>query len=274
MLKEKFTRIDFASVVAISGGTILALSAGEATSKDFLFDEILGLLNDNLVIAYSSIVGVLVFVTALYIERVAKIPVSSWTPFQSWIISVCSPAVGGACMGFTGMAVKAMSAALFHSDWKQLANYPFYIYFAISAVFVMGQVRYLNTGLRFYDAMGVVPVFEAAIILSNSMAGIVYFRDLREAPDGKKVMFAAGALLAIVGVNIQLLKPRKLPIDQQGKGAAAVSDEEASDDVPLLGTSDPVSMLRDVAVEGMHMVGGGGSKSARRRTSSQVIEMK
>ena len=112
-------------------------------------------------------------------------------------------------MGFTGYAAKALSAAIFHADWDQLAAAPFYVYLAIAGIAVSGQVRYLNKALHSFDAMSVVPVFQGAIILSNSLAGIVYYRDLRDESAGRKFAFAVGALATIGGVNILLLKARK-----------------------------------------------------------------
>lgn len=89
-----------------------------------------------------------------------------------------------------------------------------------------GQVRYLNKGLQFFDAMSVVPVFEAAIILSNSVAGIVYYRDLRDQSTGKKLAFAAGALMSIAGVNILLLKARHVGTPPHGgEGKEGAGDE-------------------------------------------------
>lgn len=106
ILKEKFTRIDAASVAIISAGTVLALSASEPTSKDFTLDEIVALLQDSMVYAYSTIAGVTIIVTTLTIERLTRRAPETWTRWQAFLVAVVSPAVGGLCMGFTGYAAK------------------------------------------------------------------------------------------------------------------------------------------------------------------------
>jgi drug/metabolite transporter superfamily protein YnfA len=102
VLKEKFTRVDAIAVLVIASGTVIALSASAAESKDFTLAQILALLDDTAVYVYSSVVGVVILLSALYIERTSKVPVEHWNGFQKWIMAVGSPMVGGLCMGFTG----------------------------------------------------------------------------------------------------------------------------------------------------------------------------
>lgn len=111
ILKEKFTRIDAASVAIICVGTVLALSASEATSKDFTLDEIVGLLDDDMVYAYCSIVGAVIVATTLAIERITRRDPSGWTRAEAFSVAVVSPAVGGLCMGFTGYSAKVRAMA-------------------------------------------------------------------------------------------------------------------------------------------------------------------
>jgi hypothetical protein len=205
-------------------------------------------------------------------------------------------------------AAKAISATLFHGDWGQFADYPIYLYFLIGGVAVSGQVRYLNKGLQFFDAMSVVPVFEAAIILSNSVAGIVYYRDLRDQSTGKKLAFAAGALMSIAGVNILLLKARHVGaggahgggegkegggVGAEGAPAGAGDEDEYDDDgsspvaqpherwsarlvsdeqipIPLVGVSTSLveEIIQIVQGESGLAPGGSSSSSARGRGAS------
>lgn len=171
------------------------------------------------------------------------------------------------------MQSQAISATLSLEDWGQFKHFPIYGYFLLGGIAVSGQVRYLNKGLAFFDAISVVPVFEAAIILSNSLAGITFYRDLRSQPTGDKLMFAAGALLAIAGVNVQLLKVRKGP-HGGGRGGDLEDEEddggkgEALMDIPLIGASDPVTVLTGVVEEGMYAASGARPRGRSRGSSS------
>lgn len=167
---------------------------------------------------------------------------------------------------------QAISATLSHEDWAQFGHFPIYAYVALGGVAVSGQVRYLNKGLEFFDAISVVPVFEAAIILSNSLAGITFYRDLRSQPLSDKLMFAGGAMLAIAGVCVQLLKVRKAPSragggEAGGDGTGRHHSGEALMDVPLMGASDPVTVMAGVVEEGI-LAAGGARPRGRTRGSS------
>lgn len=76
----------------------------------------------------------------------------------------------------------------------------------LAAVSVSGQLRYLNKGLAFFDALQVVPIFQCFIIFSNALAGIVYFHDMRTAATYKLVLFAVGGGVCIAGIALLLLK--------------------------------------------------------------------
>ena len=88
----------------------------------------------------------------------------------------------------------------------QLKNPVFYLYFLLAAVSVLCQLRYLNKGLEFFDALQVVPIFQCFIIFSNALAGIVYFHDMRTAAAYKLVLFGVGGAICIAGIAILLIK--------------------------------------------------------------------
>jgi uncharacterized membrane protein len=112
-------------------------------------------------------------------------------------------------MGLTGYGAKAISTALFTLDWGAWAHAPIWGYLALTAGALTLQVRYLNKGLEFCDAVRVVPVFQASIILANSLGGIIFYEDLMDAPGGRKAQYAFGALLAVSGVCALLLRDKE-----------------------------------------------------------------
>jgi hypothetical protein len=57
-------------------------------------------------------------------------------------------------------------------------------------------------------AVRVVPVFQASIILANSLGGIIFYEDLMDAPSGRKTQYAFGALLAASGASLLYLRVR------------------------------------------------------------------
>ena len=104
--------------------------------------------------------------------------------------------------------LQALSTAIFTAEWTQFLRLPIYAYVAVTAAGIVGQLRYLNAALHHFDAMSIVPVYQGAIVISNSLAGVVYYRDLREESPERKFAFAVGALATIGGVNILQLKAK------------------------------------------------------------------
>ena len=103
--------------------------------------------------------------------------------------------------------------------------------------------------------MQIVPVFQAGIILSNSAAGIVFFRDLRDSPIPQKIMFAFGALMAAGGVNLLLLKA-----NGRSGGAGGAGKEQEGAASLLDGHRVPTVDTRSVGGAAAHGVGEGESR--------------
>lgn len=141
VLKERFTRADALAVTIIGAGTVLALSASAPTSKNFTLEEILALLQDDAVYAYSAIMGGIILVGTVLVERQTRLPRERWGGGGNWLLAVGAPILGGCCMGFTGYAVKALSSVIFNGDWRAFTAFPVYAYLVLAAVAVSGQVR-------------------------------------------------------------------------------------------------------------------------------------
>jgi hypothetical protein len=213
LLHEAITRVMLVAVLLISLGTVLAVSAA-GESKSFTLPEILTLAKRPAVSVWLVINICGIGAAAWVVERAARAALASaGEPAEPRVFSVLSPVLGGMCMGLTGYGAKAISTAIFTSDWGAFAAAPLWGYIALTAGALTLQVRYLNKGLEFCDAVRVVPVFQASIILANSLGGIIFYEDLVDATAGRKAQYAFGALLAVSGVCALLLR------DKDGGGA-------------------------------------------------------
>ena len=227
LLHEVFTVLDAICTLLIVVGTITSLLASEATSAEFTFPQIVASLNDDLVIAYSCPVVPAVLAAIVWVERMARATPVRWTPWQRRAMAIAAPGIGGMCMGFTGYGAKALSTVVGGGDWAQFKNPVAYVYLALAGVAVTGQLRYLNKGLEFFDALQVVPIFQVFIIFSNALAGIVYYHDMRHAPAANLLLFALGGILCSLGIGLMLLKSRR-PHDTAVKLAPSLPGGETS----------------------------------------------
>ena len=118
---------------------------------------------------------------------------------------------------------------LFGGEWVQFARAPLYGFIALVAAALALQVRYLNKGLENADAMRVVPVFQAAIVFSNSMGGIIFYGDLLDESAGHQAAFAFGALVSICGVAVLLCKGEGGGGGGSGGGHQVLQEEGGSE---------------------------------------------
>ena len=225
ILKEHFGRVDLAAVIFISAGTALALSAG-APSTDFTFLLIIQRVSEPAAIVYAVFAALGVAGGGLWVERTDRAALASGTPLPRHFAPL-SALTGGYCMGFTGLAIKGLSTAVFNGEWESLKHMSFYWFVLLLIVALTAQVRYLNKGLAAADAMTVVPVFQAGIIVSNAVGGAVFFGDLDGVGAGGQAAFVFGCLSALIGAlalstkkpAIEIATPRELLVAENDKSA-------------------------------------------------------
>ncbi len=122
-------------------------------------------------------------------------------------LSILAPAIGGAANGWVGYSVKALTTGA-ASLGSAATTFAFWLLAALAGVAVFSQVRFLNKGLAYFSAQRTVPVFQCGIILSNSLAGIVYFHDMRLSPS-QLALFFFGAGVCVSGILMLLLQEEK-----------------------------------------------------------------
>jgi hypothetical protein len=233
ILRERFTVLAALATLVILAGTVVAVSSAEASTA-FTFVQVLGLLRDPLVAGYSVAIGFGMGGAAWWVERVSKRPDKTWSGAESAIFGVLAPALGGWANGFTSYAAKALTTAAATGEMAgalsgSVGGGAIYAYVALVSIAVVLQVRYLNKGLEHFTALATVPIFQASIIVSNSVTGIVYFGDLRgsSTPEWRGGVFAIGALLCCGGII--LLRLQRAEDKAASGGAAATSESQSSE---------------------------------------------
>ncbi|OQR92948.1 hypothetical protein THRCLA_08585, partial [Thraustotheca clavata] len=62
------------------------------------------------------------------------------------------------------------------------------------------QISFLNGGLKRFDALVVIPVYQSFWILMSVLGGIMYFEEYISMTSTEKVMFTAGGTITISGI--------------------------------------------------------------------------
>jgi len=229
ILREESTWQIYTAVALIAGGTVVAVSS--SSSAEFTLAQIIELAKLPRVIAWCALNFVGIAGSAYFLERAAATPVEARGKMHDLLFSVVSPVTGGMCMGFTRWGAKAVSTTLFGAEWSEFTsrgNIYGFLFLVCLALFL--QVRYLNKGLENADAMRVVPVFQAAIVFSNSMGGVVFYGDMINESTSRQAAFALGALIAIVGVAVLVCVRTAQGGAQEGHTALGNGDDSRDED--------------------------------------------
>jgi hypothetical protein len=106
---------------------------------------------------------------------------------------------------------------------------------------IFTQIKWLNSGLLRFDALTLVPIFQAFWILVSVAGGLVFFGEAASFSLKQAIMFPVGVLVTVAGVFALSLKAIALEtVGDQEKGA----DRAASVSIrsPLLKPQEPESM--------------------------------
>ena len=221
ILGDQLLVLDAIAILIIVMGTVVAM-AGAEPSATYTFEQTLNLLEDPLVYAFVGITWPLAALGIYAVEKTAAQPRESWVPAQATFMSIVPPLLGGFCNNHVLYAVKVVTTAIAGGEWAAFRSATMYLYIAVQTAAVVGQVRWLNTGLLFFPPSAIVPVFQVMIIIGGSLAGIVYYHDLRRAPPGTIAAFACGAAICSLGiVLIQVKGARVAAFDKARADAAA-----------------------------------------------------
>lgn len=255
-LGEKFLLLHLFSTILIVTGAVLASSANTAPSADLSYWSILGLF-DGVAIGFSVFCALAVGASLYVLRRITQAPRGEWSARDATTLSLLAPALGGCCNGFVSYATKVVTTAMGKGDASALASPPLWAFLALLIAAVLGQVRFLNLGLSYFSAMQIVPMFQCAIILSNSVCGIVYFSDMRESPPSLALFFL-GAAICAGGILLLLLNKEEGAAGGMGASETLIEQPPAAaaagaaTAVGLEAGADPLHAARAVSAGGKH----------------------
>lgn len=217
--KEKLSKKDIVSTLIIFMGATIAVVFASHSSPSYNLNMLMQLYRDPLTIVYFCVV----FLTTMAHYAAVKIVHDfCLTSKRHRMIQVGTPAMWSTlCLvGYAGLAgtlggqsvLFAKSSAelmkgVFNGDASCFVHYQTYLIALALAVCLGLQVKYLNGGLVHYDALSMVPVYQAYWVISGVLGGVIYFQEIRSFSVLQAVMFGLGISVSIFGVV--LLSRRK-----------------------------------------------------------------
>lgn len=110
----------------------------------------------------------------------------------------CGGVMGGMTVLFAKSAAELISTTL--GGDNQFIYVPTYFILLAIVVTGIGQVYYINAGIKHYDALLQVPVFYVVYTICGVVSGGVYFDEFRKFSAVQFLLFCFGILLTFVGV--------------------------------------------------------------------------
>jgi uncharacterized membrane protein len=227
--KEKLSKKDVVSTLIIFVGATIAVVFASHTSPSYNLDMLLQLYRDPLTIVYFVVVVLAVVAHFAAIKIVDSFCLMSK---RHRLIQVGSPSMWGTIrlVGYAGLAgtlggqsvLFAKSSAelmkgVFNGDSSCFGRYQSYLIALALVVCLCLQIKYLNGGLVHYDALSMVPVYQAYWVISGVLGGVIYFQEIRTFSVLQAVMFVLGIGVSIFGV-VLLSRRKHAPSTSSTKG--------------------------------------------------------
>ncbi|KAL4129445.1 hypothetical protein PRIC2_005453 [Phytophthora ramorum] len=227
--KEKLSKKDIVSTLIIFVGATIAVVFASHATPTYNLDMLLALYRDPLTIVYFCVV----FLTVVaHYAAIKVIDTFCLMSKRHRIIQVGTPAVWATVrlVGYAGLAgtlggqsvLFAKSSAellkgVFNGDASCFVHYQTYLIALALVVCLILQIRYLNGGLVHYDALSMVPVYQAYWVISGVLGGVIYFQEIRTFSVLQAVMFVLGIGISIFGV-VLLSRRKHAPSTSTSKG--------------------------------------------------------
>ncbi|CAK4857936.1 unnamed protein product [Aphanomyces euteiches] len=211
--KERLSRKDIWATLIIFLGATLAVVFANHNSPSYTLDDLKQLYRNPLTLLYFLIVFVLIVLHYLIIKCVEHLNLAShrhriinfgdptvWSTVRLVAYAGLGGLMGGQSVLFAKSTVELVKSLFAGGDcFSHPETYA--IIFALG-VCLVAQMHFLNGGLANYDALSVVPIYQAYWIISGVMGGAVYFQEIRSFSEFQAFMFVLGILTTIGGVAL------------------------------------------------------------------------
>jgi len=233
-LKEALTRLDAAAATCILSGVVICAIFGKSApaGEPQTLDEIWQELSRNTVYAVSPLIFLLVVALLVFI-RYSELRASSGH-IRSRLECFARALLAGIFSGSTGFFAKAVVCSISDTVRRgslsgSLGDLRFYVFIIGLPFSIFFQIKSLNDGLRAFDAVEIVPIYQACIVGVGVSWGWLFYEENKNLAKQDEYYFALGVLICVGGIAI-------LSCKKPGSGKTA---NGSSENEPLLLFASP-----------------------------------
>jgi hypothetical protein len=227
MMGETLDKNDLvATFLIVVGAVNVAISygiLGENQIREYSLDDLMMMYQKGLMVIYMVVVASIVTSLFLILRRCEKSDSESgiahvggrsermgallrrWHP-------VCYAGMSG-IFGSCSVIMAASTMQLIKTTFRgqnEFIRYQPYLIIVAMVAFIMMQTHFLALGLKYFDSLFIVPVFQCFFIIFSIFGGAIYFRELDDFTGPQWTLFLLAVGITLSG--IMLMSSRKMTI--------------------------------------------------------------
>lgn len=203
---ERVTRRNIVATGVITFGVTSTVIFSAHATPTYQLDDLMFLADQPVTWMYAIAV-----VLSLSVMRWGAHRIEASGRTGSMLHIVCYGGLGGTFGGQSVLLAKCtvelVKSALF-ADGDAFQHVATYVLASSMAVTLLLQLHYLNAGLRRFDALLMVPTYQAFWIMASILGGMMFFEEYHEFTTKDWGMFLFGTAVTIAGIGVLLTEQR------------------------------------------------------------------
>ena len=246
-LRETFTRYDAVSAALILTGVVICgiFGATASSGSPSTLDQLWAQLSRTVVYVVAPLVAALAAALHLLIRRSEAEALAGRRSHLMHRLECFGRAfLAGIFSGSTGFFAKAVVCAVSDSLKTRLVsgslgNPKFYLFLAGLPLSIFCQLKTLNEGLRAFDTMELVPIYQASVVAVGVSWGWVFYEENKDLSYGVEGFFLLGCFISVTGIAVLSLKKVSDVGEGKGEGDALLPARGREEFEPLLLVGSP-----------------------------------
>lgn len=206
--KEKVTRQNIiATIIIFIGVTITVIYAGHST-PEYDLEDLITLYKAPVMHAYLTFILFFLLVLIISVRTIESSSVHQGGLYHIVCYGGIAGTFGGQSVLLAKSTVELVKSALWGDGSEAFSRIETYIIITGMAVCLLSQISVLNGGLKRFDALVMVPVYQSFWILTSVLGGIMYFQEYKSMTRIQTCMFPVGGGITLLGI-FYLLQDRR-----------------------------------------------------------------
>ncbi|CAK4086307.1 unnamed protein product [Aphanomyces euteiches] len=205
VLSEHLRRQDIVGAAIIFLGCVVVGGVGSHETHDIPIDELASHFTSPLFLVYITAYITLV-IGLLRQAYPALLQVwDGYTAYASTYTTTCCRVSLASLAGSISGQMYCMTALLrlMHNEPKVVFSTPLVYFVAVGALtFALSGLYMMNLALKLYDALFVIYIYEATLMLGGAVSGICFFDDMKDLGMWHWVSYGFGILTILIGIFV------------------------------------------------------------------------